>query len=178
MASPTNLLLTGKPGVGKTTLVCKLLGELNDRNVMGFYTQEVRKRGARTGFEAIAVDGSRMRLADVSFSGRPRVGKYGVDVEGFEEFLEMALPAPEEQSADCVILDEIGKMECFSPLFVDRTRKWLAASTPVVATIAQRGSGFIADVKKRSDGELLTIDETNRNDLLAELTERLRTRLA
>ena len=46
-----NLLITGKPGVGKTTVIKKLAGELADLRPRGFYTEEIRKAGKRKGLE-------------------------------------------------------------------------------------------------------------------------------
>ncbi|HHN66114.1 MAG TPA: hypothetical protein ENK09_12210 [Nitrospirae bacterium] len=43
--------MTGKPGVGKTTVIKKLAGELADLRPRGFYTEEIRKAGKRKGLE-------------------------------------------------------------------------------------------------------------------------------
>ena len=40
-----NLLITGLPGVGKTTLVKKLSEALKSLYPVGFYTEEIRERG-------------------------------------------------------------------------------------------------------------------------------------
>jgi Cdc6-like AAA superfamily ATPase len=56
-----NLLITGLPGVGKTTLIRKLSEELKDLHPAGFYTQEIREEGVRKGFELISLDGEHTR---------------------------------------------------------------------------------------------------------------------
>lgn len=39
-----NVLFTGLPGVGKTTLMKKLIEALNLFNPVGFYTEEIREK--------------------------------------------------------------------------------------------------------------------------------------
>lgn len=47
-----NILLTGRPGIGKTTVIMRLAEHLEEREVVGFYTEEIRDRGRRQGFRA------------------------------------------------------------------------------------------------------------------------------
>ncbi len=54
-----NLLVTGLPGVGKTTLIKKLSEALKDFHPVGFYTEEIRERGERKGFELISLEGKK-----------------------------------------------------------------------------------------------------------------------
>ena len=46
----TRYLLTGRPGVGKTTLLRKIAAGLSGLSIGGFFTQEIRERGSRMGF--------------------------------------------------------------------------------------------------------------------------------
>ena len=83
--SPKNVLLTGPPGCGKTTALRRLIERLADLRLAGFYTQEVRERGQRVGFEAIGVStGQHAILAHVRSRSRHRVGRYGVEPERLE----------------------------------------------------------------------------------------------
>ena len=45
-----NLLITGLPGTGKTTVVMRLADRLKRVKAAGFYTEEIRTGGARNGF--------------------------------------------------------------------------------------------------------------------------------
>jgi nucleoside-triphosphatase len=163
-------LVTGPPGVGKTTLVRKVAADLAHRCPVGFYTAEIRDRGQRTGFELASFDGRRGLLSHVDVRGPHRVGKYGVDVEGFDRFLN-GIPWP-ETGAGLVVIDEIGKMECFSEKFQGLVRRLLASNAPVLATIAGRGSGLIAEVKRRPDVELLPLTLDNRDAVAVEIVRR------
>lgn len=74
------LLLTGVPGVGKTTVLRKAADGLSDRRLAGFYTEEIRSDGERRGFRMVCFDGREGVMARTEFPGPHRVGKYGVDV--------------------------------------------------------------------------------------------------
>jgi nucleoside-triphosphatase len=118
----------------------------------------------------VGLDGSEGILSGVNFRGPHRVGRYGVDVEGFERFLDRL----DLSSSPLVFVDEIGKMESLSPRFADLMRKLLDSGKTVVATIAMRGEGLIAEVKKRPDCSLVEVTPANRERLPGELAARLR----
>jgi len=79
------ILLTGLPGCGKTTAIMKIIDTLNCEKVAGFYTREIRQNDIRKGFCWKRLDGADGTLAHIKIKGQFRVGKYGVDVAGFEE---------------------------------------------------------------------------------------------
>lgn len=156
----TNILITGFPGVGKTTFIRKLIEGLKGMSIAGFYTAEIREEGERKGFELISLDGRRGILSHVDLRTEFQVGKYSVDVEAFESFLEQ-IPFF-DASTRLAIIDEIGKMECYSKIFLSLLNRVFDEKKTVVATIALKGSGPIAAVKKRKDVELIEITRKNR----------------
>jgi nucleoside-triphosphatase len=174
-----HLLITGKPGVGKTTLIREVSQRLKNYDPVGFYTQEIRVNGHRQGFRLLSLDGRSGILSHIQHKGPHRVGRYGVDLIGFERFLtELDLCHSPSQ---LVILDEIGKMECLSTQFRTEVEKLLDSSKLILATIALKGEGFISQVKQRPDCRLIFVTLENRDRLIdtvmAELLEQLRTRL-
>jgi len=162
----SNILLTGRPGIGKTTVVIRLAERLTDCVLAGFYTEEIRGDHGRCGFRAVTLSGQTATLAHIDLKRRPRVGRYGVDVAAFER---LALPEL-ERAGDMVLIDEIGKMECFSSRFIEAVRKLLDSETPVVATVAIKGGGFIEEVKSRPDVEIREVTHANREELPIQLT--------
>jgi len=167
-----NILITGQPGIGKTTFIKKLAEELKDMHPSGFYTTETREAGIRKGFELISLDGSKGILSHVDIKSPYRVSKYGVDVEGFETFLESISLL--HWTTSIVIIDEIGKMECFSSKFRALVKEILDTDKLLVATIALKGSGLIADIKKRDDVKLFKVKLENRDSLVSEILKDVR----
>jgi nucleoside-triphosphatase len=162
---PQSILITGVPGVGKTTFILRLSVALEEQHPCGFITREIREAGCRVGFEIIGFDGTRRPLSHVDLTSRYRVGKYGVDIEGFEEYLATLDLEGEEKNP--VIIDEIGKMECYSPIFRDMVAGLLESDRLFIATIAKKGTPFIESIKERKDVHLFEITRENR-DLLRE----------
>jgi nucleoside-triphosphatase len=164
------LLITGRPGTGKTTLLARLAERFRECQPAGFLTEEIRRQGVRQGFRLNSLDGREGVLAHVDFQGPERVGRYGVDVAGFEAFLEqLDLPgAP----TPLIFIDEIGKMECLSPHFVALMRGLLTSGRGLVATVALQGSGFIAEAK-RLVGAPVEVRPDNRERLVKELEGRI-----
>jgi nucleoside-triphosphatase len=159
-----HVLITGKPGVGKTTLIREIAQDLKNYDPVGFYTQEIRANDHRQGFRLVSLDGRSGILSHVQHKGPYRVGRYGVDLIGFERFLtELDLC---HSPSHLVILDEIGKMECLSTQFTTEMQTLLDSSKLILATIALKGEGFIQQVKQRPDCRLISVTLENRERLI------------
>ena len=162
------LLLTGRPGVGKTTVIREVAEELGD-DAAGFYTEEIRENGQRRGFRIVAFDGWSRVMAHVDVEDGPRVSKYAVDVEAVDEAVAR-LP----ERASLFVIDEIGKMECHSEAFVERVRELLEDETPLLATVARRGGGVMAEAREHPDAELVEVSRENRDALPERILEWVR----
>ena len=162
-----NLIVTGLPGTGKTTLIRKILDNSPPgMTASGFYTAEIRESGERVGFAVSTLDGRSGVLSHIRFGGGARVGRYCVDVRGFED---LVLPLLEAGRAGLYVIDEVGRMECFSRAFCDKVRALLDSGAPVLGTVALKGGGFIAEVKARDDVALYEVTIKNRDVLPGEI---------
>ena len=158
------LLLTGAPGVGKTTVLRKVAAGLPGWKIAGFYTEEIRaSHGERSGFRLMCFDGRSGEMARADFPGPQRIGKYGVDVAVIDELAPAALSL--DQRADFYLVDEIGKMECLSDKFVAAMENLLGSGKLVVATVALHGEGFIDEVKRRLGVQLWQVTRGDRDYL-------------
>jgi nucleoside-triphosphatase len=168
-----HILITGLPGSGKTTLFRRLLDEWQHLNPVGFYTAEIREGKSRRGFELCSLDGRSGTLAHVNLRTGYRVGKYGVDVNGFEAFLaELPLGVPQ---TGLVMIDEIGKMECLSDRFIEIVKAVFDSDRRLVATIARKGGGLIAQLKKRTDVQLFVLTSQNQDSLFIKICSHMKT---
>jgi nucleoside-triphosphatase len=163
MKAGTVLLVAGRPGVGKTTVIRKVADALPRESLAGFYTEEVREHGRRRGFRAVTFDGWTRIIADVDHPGPARVGRYGVDVAAIDALVERSLSASADDAL--FLIDEVGKMECHSASFVAAMRRLLSSSIPQVVTVAERGGGFIAEVRGLRGAELWHVTRENRDAL-------------
>ncbi len=157
------LLLTGKPGVGKTTIIRQVAAHLAQKTIGGFYTEEIRVLRERQGFRLVTFDGRERVIAHVNFPKTNQVGKYGVDVCAIDGVVESALALSE--TVEVYLVDEIGKMECLSEQFNQAMRLLLSSDKTIVATVAMRGTGLIGECKQRTDSLLWEVTAANRNEL-------------
>ncbi len=162
-----NILLTGLPGCGKTSLFRRLVNELRHLEPVGFYTREIREGGVRKGFTLNGLDGTSGLLAHVNLPGEFRVGHYGVDVAGFENFIKRI--AFSDPATRLVMIDEIGKMECFSKQFITLISELPESKCLFIATIAMKGGGLIAEIKKREDVQLFEVTRKNQDNIIRQV---------
>ena len=158
-----NVLVTGPPRSGKSTLIEKVVQSIN-RPATGFFTQELREKGRRVGFSITTLQGKTGVLAHQSIRSTFRVGKYGVNLEDLDQ---IAVPSMLPSSLDqIVVVDEIGKMECFSRLFKDTLIQVLSSDNLVIGSVAIKGDRFIQSIKKRDDVSLISISQNTRDSAL------------
>jgi len=116
-----NVFLTGAPSSGKTTVIKKIIANLKFP-ANGFYTEEERIAGQRVGFIMKTLDGRKGHLAHQNIKSDFHVRRYGVSIKNIETVAVTSI-APVKRNI--IVLDEIGKMECFSEVFKQAALKAL-----------------------------------------------------
>jgi len=172
MMMKRNILITGPPGCGKSTLIERIVNRI-ERPVTGFFTREIKEEGRRVGFSINTLDGREGILAHQNLKSQFRVGKYGVNIKDIDS---IAVPAMiPEREEEIVVIDEIGKMECFSVLFKKTLVRVLSLPNWIIGSIAQKGDLFIQRIKERDDVKVIRITAQNRGILVDHILESIKT---
>lgn len=170
------ILLTGPPGIGKTSVFRRTIRELKEQGkiIGGVICHEVREAGVRVGFEIMDLStGQRGWLAHVNQPAGPKIGKYTVnltdlDVIGAGSILDAV------KNADVLALDEIGPMEILSPAFSNALVKAVESGKPMVGTIHYTLSTPLVDsIKTREDTEILKVTFKNRESLQSMIVDKI-----
>ncbi len=169
MNTKKNIFLTGAPSSGKTTIIKKVVSRL-DHPSNGFYTEEERVEGKRVGFLMKTLDGKTGYLAHQDITSSFRIRRYGVSIENIET---IAVPAIAPLNRNIIILDEIGKMECFSKVFRQAAITALDSDNIVIGTITLGGDDFIQGIKERGNLEIHEVTPDNRDSLPDVILRRL-----
>lgn len=169
MNTSIKVLITGKPSIGKTTVIEKILADLT-RPVGGFYTREMRQGQRRVGFEIFTLTGESGILAHIDYINYPHIGKYGVDVGTLDRLGSQALIAAIKNNR-MIVIDEIGPMELLSANFRVIVKEVFENNLSVLATVVQRPIVFTEKLKMREDVKLITMNLKNRDHLPKMLLE-------
>ena len=157
-----NIFITGKPGCGKSTLILELIKDLKDKNkkIAGIITPEIRERKgeSREGFSIIDLASSKQEILASTKQKGPMVSKYGVNIAGIDFIVEEFKKS--FNSADVIILDEIGKMEICSEKFKSMLEKVFNSKKIVIATLHR------SLIEKYKDKGKLIWLEKNKADLI------------
>ncbi|XP_037818713.1 cancer-related nucleoside-triphosphatase homolog [Lucilia sericata] len=174
------ILITGPPGVGKTTLVRKICEDLGNKHKIvcnGFYTEEVRNPNSREriGFDVVTFNEKRGPLARSDHANKigPFVGKYQVYVKDFEE---LALPLLYTSTGrDLLVIDEVGKMELKSKKFEMAVQNCIM-KTFLLATVPyelRQPIPLIDKLKNHPKAEIFVVTKGNRNCLQDEIVNKI-----
>lgn len=195
-----SLFLTGKPRIGKSTIIRNLVKYLRTTypetiSTHGFYTSEVSKgpNNFRIGFDIITIDGQKGVLSrkkeywtgNPHDNNTPKVGNYIVNLEEFER---LAIPSitihnkekkVEKNKLDVIIIDEVGKMESFSNDFNEIVRNLVLKDKDnnkdnediyVIGTVAMNHDGLAKEIRNKAGFGKFCESKDNKNLIIWEVT--------
>ena len=164
-----NILVTGKPRSGKSTLVEKIVEEVDSKR--GFYTREMRENGERTGFQIVAYDGGKYLLASTKITREHKVGRYNVTLSSLDaEVVKMQ----KFKNGEFLYLDEIGQMQLYSGRFKKLIKNCVRAPNNFLGTLTEVYEDEITKwLKARKDVQIIRIDENNRDSQYKKIKEML-----
>lgn len=173
MKPKVNVIITGLPGCGKSTLVNRFIAAARQKGIRvgGISTPEFRlSTGKRGGFFIQDIStGAQQIMASVDVASSVSVGRYGVNLESILEVGVSAIDSAVAE-AEIIIIDEIGKMELAVPEFLISVQKALDSPKPVLGTIGIRlKTPFTTELKNRSDVSILMLTPENRNQIYQEI---------
>jgi len=169
----TIIVLTGAPGVGKTTAVICVARALKERGmkVGGIVSRELRTNNMRIGFEFIDLTtNDRNVLASVTGKGA-KVGKYFVNVAGCRFAAERLTNAI--RNSEVIICDEIGPMELKSRDFIDSVKNLLDVDKKVIVVVHHKLQHLLIDEFKNKSSLLINLDLENREKVNEMLLDKL-----
>jgi len=167
-----NILITGHPRVGKTSLINKIV-ERTKKEVIGFVTNEIRIDNRRIGFNIETYSGLKLPLASKENKmSKYRVASYGVYLENVDTIVDRIKQDMTTIDYEVIVLDEIGKMELFSSKFALFVERCLEQNC-VLGTIMLRDNNFTSKIKSRSDIVVYQLTENNRGHAETDIMKRM-----
>lgn len=169
-------LIVGSRGVGKSTLIRRVLKELN-RPVFGFETKkEEQQEDPLRGCPIYIYDAGKPHCqTPENFIGYHRDRDFGAMTAAFDRYApRLMADVPEEALVE---LDEIGFLEARSEAFCQAVLRLLDGSRPVIAAVKDRDIPFLNRVREHPNARCFSITPENRDTLYEEVLAFLRQQL-
>ncbi len=166
-----NFLITGEPGVGKSTLIKKLIDYFR-ADVGGFWTEELTPNGGeRTGFVMHSLVTQRISIIAHIDQSATRTGVHGRYRVALDVICRVAIDDIRSALFDSgiVVIDEVGFMQLKAHGFADAVRMALDSRLIVLATVPTASHPETDAMKTRSDTMLVVVTEQNRDELFQQI---------
>lgn len=166
LAAPVKIGITGLPGAGKTQTLLRIIQLLEQEGVKvgGMVTEPIVEKQRRSGFQITNwATKEHAVFAHESLKSRVRSGKYGVDLSALEDLGTRSL-AEARESADVIVIDEVGKMEVESEAFTKSVIDTLDTNKSIVMTLHKKSRNpLLQDIRRRDELRLLEVTPVNKN---------------
>ncbi|BCU67029.1 hypothetical protein HS7_04660 [Sulfolobales archaeon HS-7] len=158
------VLITGRPGVGKTTIILKVIELLNKERIRvgGFVCPEIRSFRRREGFKIIDVMTNEQEWLARVGNGKNSYGRYIINEKAGEVGFNAVRRAIDDSAV--IIIDEIGPMELTIP-FLRRAIDIAFQSDRSVVGVIHRNVNIPYKFVK------IPVDERNRDTLPRRIVE-------
>ena len=166
-----NIILSGPPRIGKTTIVRAVISKLGE-NCAGFCTEEIVEQEGRVGFRLLTMQSKSCILSHIDIRSHVHVGKYGVDLECVEE-IGVAAIKKGIKAGKTIIIDEIGKMEILSRPFRLSVLDALDSKCSVIGTMLFKRNPFCDKIRARKDVEIIEVTADNRDTLADTILQKI-----
>lgn len=175
------ILLTGDPGVGKSTLACNVIGKLLAEKIVGkedlFGYTTVRlldSAGGTEGFEAVTRGGERCVIASTRVQTPHRYRKFFVGLDAFETTLASEFKRAAKHERPIVHIDEIGLMEKASPGYTAALTDFIRNfNAPIIGVIKMvENDDFLDSLIESANVFTYTVTKSNRKALEREVLEK------
>jgi nucleoside-triphosphatase len=172
-----SILVSGVPGVGKSSCLERVADACKDMVVDGVISAEIRRDGKRCGFGMRLISsGSCGILASPDIDSTIRFGTLNPDsgeprLGVTHDFLKNTVCSHLRGiigEADLIVVDEIGSMQATCDEFIDVVNELIAAGTPLLASISLADDPWIQALRSRGDIPVLELTKSNR-DLTTEM---------
>ncbi len=167
--------LTGKPRVGKSTLIKSLIKDLKAMGVSvgGMLTADIRERGVRMGFSIEDIStGERGILAHIRLHGSIRVGKYILNLGDLDSLGANSILNAVAYS-NIVVIDEIGPMELKSKRFIEAVERAIASEKPMLVSVHRASQHELVRRVKR-EFDILEVTIANRDEIATMVMDKLK----
>ncbi len=167
--------ITGRPGIGKTTVIRRVISRLRseEMKVGGMFSSDIRDNFRRVGFEIIDVSSGRKGiLAYKEDREGYKVGKYVVNIKDLEGVGVEAIKRAISGDCDLVIIDEIAPMELKSKKFIDAVEEAMNSEKNMLVSIHRRSNHPLVR-RIREEFEVIEVTMENRKNLPGKIVEKI-----
>jgi nucleoside-triphosphatase len=155
-----NLFLISKRWPGRLHVVHRLLPHLKNFSLEGLYTEDIIEQRRRVGYRVVKLNGKSRILAKEDFPFPKRVGRFYVDMQTLEEFINPTIENALKH-ADILLLGQIGRIEILSPQFRKLILDVLDSRLKFITTLPNYPVKFLSELRNRSDVCLVEITRDN-----------------
>ncbi|MGY4686404.1 nucleoside-triphosphatase [Petrotoga sp. DB-2] len=167
-----NIFLTGFVGVGKSTIISKVIKQLS-LNISGF---SVAREGKKNNWNSFYL----IDASSLSKDNQPRKNEFNrfafrndysknweINIQVFDKIGVQLLTNIDH--ADVVIMDELGRFELTAYQFQKKVKEVLNSDKPVLGVIKDESNAFLDDIRNRKDVQIFRVTLENREEVYKEV---------